>query len=48
MKELGLTKGGFYRHFESKCELYAAAVARAFDEFWATGWWPPRRIRHLI
>jgi TetR/AcrR family transcriptional repressor of nem operon len=32
MKELGLTKGGFYRHFESKDDLYAAAVARAFDE----------------
>ena len=29
MKELGLTKGGFYRHFESKGDLYAAAVARA-------------------
>ena len=24
MKELGLTKGGFYRHFESKGDLYAA------------------------
>jgi TetR/AcrR family transcriptional repressor of nem operon len=32
MKELGLTKGGFYRHFESKGDLYAAAVARAFKE----------------
>jgi TetR/AcrR family transcriptional repressor of nem operon len=32
MKELGLTKGGFYRHFESKGDLYAAAVARAFEE----------------
>jgi TetR/AcrR family transcriptional repressor of nem operon len=32
MKELGLTKGGFYRHFESKDDLYATAVARAFDE----------------
>ncbi len=32
MKELGLTKGGFYRHFESKEELFAAAVARAFEE----------------
>lgn len=32
MKELGLTKGGFYGHFESKRDLYAAAVARAFQE----------------
>jgi TetR/AcrR family transcriptional repressor of nem operon len=32
MKELGLTKGGFYRHFMSKSDLYAAAVARAFEE----------------
>jgi TetR/AcrR family transcriptional repressor of nem operon len=32
MQELGLTKGGFYRHFESKGDLYAAAVARAFEE----------------
>src|SRR5215469_2453494 len=32
MKELGLTKGGFYRHFESKGDLYASAVARAFEE----------------
>src|ERR1700733_4146391 len=32
MKELGLTKGGFYRHFVSKSDLYAAAVARAFEE----------------
>jgi TetR/AcrR family transcriptional repressor of nem operon len=32
MKELGLTKGGFYRHFESKGDLFATAVARAFEE----------------
>ncbi len=32
MKELGLTKGGFYRHFESKGDLYAEAVALAFEE----------------
>jgi len=32
MKELSLTKGGFYRHFESKGDLYAAAVVRAFEE----------------
>lgn len=31
MKELGLTKGGFYRHFDSKGDLYAAALARAFE-----------------
>lgn len=32
MQELGLTKGGFYRHFDSKGDLYAAALARAFEE----------------
>ena len=32
MKKVGLTKGGFYRHFESKDDLLAEAVARAFDE----------------
>src|SRR5579871_2350288 len=32
MKKVGLTKGGFYRHFESKDDLFAEAVARAFDE----------------
>lgn len=32
MKKLGLTKGGFYRHFKSKGDLYAAAVGRAFEE----------------
>lgn len=26
MNEAGLTRGGFYKHFESKDELYAAAV----------------------
>ncbi|MDB4943452.1 MAG: Transcriptional regulator, TetR family [Labilithrix sp.] len=26
MKEAGLTRGGFYKHFDSKDELYAAAV----------------------
>ena len=32
MKKAGLTKGGFYRHFESKDDLLVEAVARAFDE----------------
>ena len=32
MKKVGLTKGGFYRHFQSKDDLLVAAVARAFDE----------------
>ena len=32
MKQVGLTKGGFYRHFNSKDDLFVEAVARAFDE----------------
>ena len=32
MKKVGLTKGGFYRHFQSKDDLFVQAVARAFDE----------------
>src|SRR6201984_155940 len=32
MKKVGLGKGGFYRHFESKDDLFVEAVARAFDE----------------
>ena len=32
MKKAGLTKGGFYRHFRSKDDLFVEAVARAFDE----------------
>ncbi len=32
MKKVGLTKGGFYRHFESKDDLFVEAVARSFDE----------------
>jgi TetR/AcrR family transcriptional regulator, transcriptional repressor for nem operon len=32
MKEVGLTKGGFYRHFKSKDDLFVEAVARALDQ----------------
>jgi TetR/AcrR family transcriptional repressor of nem operon len=32
MKKVGLTKGGFYRHFENKDDLFVEAVARAFEE----------------
>jgi TetR/AcrR family transcriptional repressor of nem operon len=32
MKKVGLTKGGFYRHFESKDDLFVEVVARAFEE----------------
>ena len=32
MKKAGLTKGGFYRHFGSKDDLFVEAVSRAFDE----------------
>ena len=32
MKELGLTHGGFYRHFASKDELYAEALSQGFKE----------------
>jgi|SRR6516164_3022764 len=33
MKASGLTVGGFYKHFGSKDELLADAIARAFSEF---------------
>ena len=32
MKKAGLTKGGFYRHFGSKDDLFVEAVARALDD----------------
>src|SRR2546423_6477511 len=32
MKKVGLAKGGFYRHFKSKDDLFVEAVARAFHE----------------
>lgn len=35
MKKVGLTKGGFYRHFKSKDDLLVEAVARALDEMGA-------------
>ena len=32
MGEIGLTRGGFYKHFDSKDALVAAAVGQAFTE----------------
>lgn len=32
MKDAGLTVGGFYRHFESKEDLFVAAMDRSLDE----------------
>ena len=32
MKKVGLTKGGFYRHFKSKDDLFVESVARALEE----------------
>lgn len=32
MKDVGLTHGGFYRHFESKEDLYVDAIAKGFQE----------------
>lgn len=33
MKASGLTVGGFYKHFQSKDELFTEAVAQGFSEF---------------
>ena len=33
MADAGLTHGGFYRHFETKDALVAAALDQAFDQF---------------
>jgi|SRR5215471_3379485 len=39
MAEAGLTHGGFYRHFESKSDLYAEALQCFFtDPGWDSGW----------
>jgi TetR/AcrR family transcriptional repressor of nem operon len=32
MKEIGLTKGGFYRHFRSSDHLYVEAIDKAFTD----------------
>ena len=32
MKASGLTVGGFYKHFRSKDELFAEAIAQAFSD----------------
>ncbi len=32
MTKVGLKKGGFYRHFKSKDDMFVEAVARALDE----------------
>lgn len=37
MKEVGLTHGGFYKHFESRDELVAEALATAFESSGRTG-----------
>jgi TetR/AcrR family transcriptional regulator, transcriptional repressor for nem operon len=39
MAEAGLTHGGFYRHFESKSDLYAEALQCFFtDPGWDSNW----------
>lgn len=36
MSDAGLTHGGFYRHFETKDAMVAAALDQAFDQFIST------------
>ena len=48
MKKVGLTKGGFYRHFKSKDDLFVEAVARAFDEMGSGMLCEHRRGKGLI
>ena len=38
MKEAGLTHGGFYRHFESKSDLYAEVLDCFTNSEWSCGW----------
>ena len=39
MKDAGLTHGGFYRHFESKSDLYAEVLDCFFtNPEWSCGW----------
>ncbi len=32
MRELGLTHGGFYKHFDNKQQLLAEAITKGFEE----------------
>jgi TetR/AcrR family transcriptional repressor of nem operon len=47
MKKVGLTKGGFYRHFKSKDDLFVEAVARALDEM-GRGMLEARLVKILV
>src|SRR5687768_8328574 len=44
MRDAGLTHGGFYAHFQSKEELFAAAVRQATDE---SGDWVESQVEGL-
>lgn len=46
MKASGLTVGGFYKHFRSKDELLAAAIAQGFSEFDDTVYFSLQDIPH--